>query len=310
MVNTVSIVVPCFNEEANIRRFYNEILSLKIGVELLFVDDGSTDMTWNKIKELEVSHQGVNVVGIRFTKNFGKEAAIEAGLKKCSGELIITIDSDLQHPVELIPQMINLWERNKDIHIVNAVKINRQKESIFRKVLTYIYYSIFKLCTGIKLENHSDFKLIDRTVLNEYLKLKEKNKFYRGLTNWLGFNTIDLEFEPNQRQEGTQSWSTFSLLKYAKNSILSFSYLPLKIISFVGILSIVLSFILMVHTLYQKINGTSAEGFPTIILIQLGMGSVILFSIGILAEYISEIYKEIKSRPTYIVDKEYREKDE
>jgi len=310
MDQPISIVVPCFNEENNINDFFDRVSALNINAELLFIDDGSTDSTWNKINDLLDEFKRVHVVGIRFTKNFGKEAAIEAGLEKCTGDLIVTIDSDLQHPIELIPEMVNLWNRNKDVHIINAVKINRQKESIIMRFMVTVYYALFKLCTGIKLENHSDFKLMDRKVLTAYVALNEKNKFYRGLTNWLGFNAIDLVFEPKLRQEGKKSWSTLSLFKYAKSSILSFSYIPLKVISFLGALSIIFSVVLMVDTIIKKINGSSAEGFPTVILLQLGMGSVLLFSIGILAEYLAEIYKEIKQRPMYIIDKEYREKDE
>lgn len=310
MHQSISIVAPCFNEENNINDFFDRVLALNINAELLFIDDGSTDNTWNKINALFDEFKRVHVVGIRFTKNFGKEAAIEAGLKKSTGDLIITIDSDLQHPVELIPKMINLWHRNQDVHIINAIKISRQKESFIKRFMVTIYYALFKFSTGINLENHSDFKLMDKRVLTAYLSLNEKNKFYRGLTHWLGFNAIDMAFEPEVRHEGEQSWSTLSLFKYAKSSILSFSYIPLKIISVLGALSILFSLILMVDTLIKKINGSSAEGFPTVILLQLGMGSLLLFSIGIVAEYLAEIYKEIKKRPSYIIDKEQRGEDE
>jgi len=171
-----------------------------------------------------------------------------------------------------------------------------------------IYYYLLKKSTGLNLKNHSDFKLIDRVVLDSYLNLKEKNKFYRGLTTWLGFHSLDIKFLPEKRMIGKTSWSIWKLFQYAKSSVLAFSYLPLKFITWLGVVTFVFSIVLTIDTLIKKFNGSSAEGFPTVILLQLGIGSLILFCLGVIADYLSEIYKEIKQRPKFVLSKKIKNK--
>ncbi|VAW49248.1 Glycosyltransferase [hydrothermal vent metagenome] len=303
----VSIIIPCFNEKHNIQIIIKEIIKLNLNkdIEIVFVDDGSEDGSWKEITKARKSIKEINISALKFTRNFGKEAALESGLKHCSGDVIITMDCDLQHPVSLISEMISKWQRNTDIHIINAVKESRQNEGFFKRIMVYMYYFILNISTGLDLKNHSDFKLMDRVVLDEYLKLHENNQFYRGLTQWLGFESLEVKFTPNNRIYDSDSWSLSSLFKYAKGSILSFSYIPLKLITWLGLISFIFSIAITADTVIKKLRGLSAEGFPTVILLQLGIGSLVLFSLGIIGEYLSEIYKEIKNRPTYVLSKKF-----
>jgi dolichol-phosphate mannosyltransferase len=307
---SLSIVIPCNDEEDNVFYILAEIKKLEIGniKEIIFIDDGSKDNTWENIETAKKQNSSINVVGLKLTRNFGKESALAAGLEYSSGELVLTIDCDLQHPVHLIPDMLSLLVRNPDIKIVNATKKKRQHEGVVKSIAVKFYYFILNASTGLDLKNHSDFKLLDRSVVAAYLKLKENNKFYRGLTQWLGFNSLEISFLPNNRRFGKNSWSTLSLFKYAKKSILSFSYLPLKAITWIGLFALIFSIVLTIDTLIKTFSGNSAKGFPTVILLQLGIGSLILISLGVIAEYLAEIYTEIKSRPGYIIDKETKDK--
>ena len=297
----LSLVIPCFNEEKNLDELTSQLIGLNDGrLEIIFVDDGSKDSTWSSILKIKNDNPGI-IKGIKFSKNFGKEAAIEAGLKACTGNIAITLDADLEHPVDTIPKMIALWKNNLDVDIVNAVKVNRQKESFLKKLFIYFYFKVFSFSTGLELKNHTDFKLLDKVVVDKYIHLPENNKFYRGLINWLGFNAINIDITIKDKEDSESGWTVVQLIKYAKNSILSFSDLPLKSITWLGLLLFIFSIGLSIDTLIKAMNGTSAEGFPTVILLILIIGSIIIFSLGILGEYLSEIFNEIKDRPKYVI---------
>lgn len=300
ILEKLSVVIPCKDEEKNLNELYNSICQLNIpSLELILIDDGSVDNTWSEINQISQSSQ-FDVIGLKFTKNFGKEAALEAGLSHCTGNVVITMDADLQHPVNKIPELIRLWENNTDVYIINTVKANRQKESFIKGFFVALYYRFFYLCSGMDIKNHTDYKLLDASVVKEYLLLNESSKFYRGLIHWLGFHSINFPINVIERPGNESSWGLVGLIKYAKRSVLSFSFLPLRTITWLGVLLFLFSLVLGVDTLLKTFNGNSAEGFPTVILLVLGIGSLILFSLGLIGEYLAEIYQEIKSRPKYI----------
>ncbi len=300
-IGLLSLVIPCYNEAENVAVLFEQLLDLNLPEnEVIFVDDGSIDNTWQQISAL-LSTTQTQVKAVKFTKNFGKEAAIEAGLSNSTGDVVITLDADMEHPVASIPEMIDLWEQNPDVHVVNAIKTTRQKESLIKKVLTYLYFKLFSLSSGVDLTNHTDFKLLDRAVVDGYLSLPERGKFYRGLVVWLGFTSIEIGITVNDQPKSQSSWKISQLFKYAKSSILSFSVIPLRMISWLGLSLFIFSVILTIDTLIKTFSGSSAEGFPTVILLILGVGSVIIFSLGIIGEYLAEIYSELKGRPQYIL---------
>lgn len=296
----LSLVIPCHNEAQNLRELMASLHEIQATIdEVIFVDDGSSDNTWQVIKELS-EHSSIHISALRFTKNFGKEAALEAGLEAARGDVVITLDADLEHPVNQIDDMMALWQSEEGLMIVNAVKLNRQKESWFKRLFTELYFKLFNLSAGVDLRNQTDFKLLDRQVVDQYLKLKEKNKFYRGLVHWSGHQSRDLPIELNQRPHNTSSWRMSLLFSYAKSSIISFSELPLRMITWFGTGLFIFSVIMAIDTLIKTARGESAEGFPTVILLILGIGSIIIISLGIIGEYLAVIYKELKSRPRYL----------
>ncbi|WP_154222857.1 glycosyltransferase family 2 protein [Marinicella rhabdoformis] len=312
VLDKLSIVIPCLNEEKNLAELHDELIGINNGkIEIIYIDDGSKDKTWEVIEEL-IENSSVQVKGIRFTKNFGKEAAIESGFNVCTGDAVVTLDADLQHPVDTIPKMIEFWKNNKDVYIINALKETRQTEPFIKSALIHLYYKVFSFSCGMNLKNHTDFKFLDICVVKQYINLPEKNKFYRGLVNWLGYNSMNINIKINERPGNKTSWGNLQLIKYAKNTILSFSDLPLKSITWLGLFLFFFSLVMTIDTLVKKINGSSAEGFPTVILLILGIGSVIIFSLGLIGEYLAEIFNEIKARPRFVLsnkkESDYKDK--
>lgn len=296
----VSLVVPVFNEEEMVAANLQAILSAAEGesyiLELIVVDDGSKDGTLKQVEQLQGEEPRIKLVS--FTRNFGKEAAVYAGLEAASGACSIVLDSDLQHPPQLIPRMIALWQEG--FHVVEGVKSNRGEEKKSNRFFANLFYNLFFKSTGLDLKNHSDFKLLDRRVIQEYLKLPEKERFFRGLIQWLNYPTATLPFEVADRVGGQSQWSQIKLAKYAINNITSFSSLPLRLIGVVGALTLFLGVVVGVISLMQKLFGQALDGFTTVNLLIIIMGGAILFSLGILGHYISKIYNELKCRPFYI----------
>lgn len=301
MGKMVSIVIPAYNEEGMIRtttETVRKILS-EAGIphEILFVNDGSVDSTWEKIKK--VSSEYREVCGICFSRNFGKEAAIFAGMYYAKGDCCVVIDCDLQHPPEKIVEMYRLWEQGYEI--VEAVKTDRGKESFAHRVSAECFYRLISKATDIDMSRASDFKLLDKKAVNVLLNMKEKNAFFRALSSWIGFKTAQVEFEVQERTVGESKWSTKSLIRYAISNITSFSTAPMQIVTVLGMVMLCASLVLGITALYQKIAGIALGGFTTVIIIQLFTGSIIMISLGIIGYYISKIYEEIKGRPKYIV---------
>ncbi len=300
----LSVVVPAFNEELMITKtakIISEILRQKsIVYEMIFVNDGSSDKTWDKI--VEVSKTNSHIKGVNFSRNFGKEAAIFAGLEKAKGECCVVIDCDLQHPPQKIVDMYHLWEEGYEI--VEAIKLDRGKESFLHTTSAKCFYNIISKVTGIDMSRASDFKLLDRKAVLVLLNMKEKNTFFRALSSWVGFRSTQIEFKVQERTVGESKWSTWSLIKYAISNISSFSAAPMQIVTMLGVIMLLSSVLVGSVSLYQKIIGVALNGFTTVILLQLFIGSIIMISLGVIGYYISKIYEEVKGRPRYIVSEE------
>lgn len=300
-MSLLSIVLPAYNEEQNIgnaAKVLSEILEKQgIDYELVFVSDGSRDRTYEEVKRVVAENS--HVKGAEFSRNFGKEAAIFAGLELATGDAVIVMDCDLQHPPSVIPQMWELWKNG--VEIVEGIKSNRGKESFFYKISAGLFYKVMSKLIKMDMNASSDFKLLDRKVVNVLLELPERNTFFRALTFWTGFRTETLEYEVQERQFGESKWSFFSLFRYAILNATSFSTLPLQLVTGAGIVSLLFSVILAIQTFVKYLLGTAEEGFPTVILLILIMGGFIMLSLGIIGHYIARIYEEVKGRPKYII---------
>ena len=300
----ISIIIPAFNEEksieSTIRKIYQVLSTIHQDVEIIVVDDGSLDRTFEIISDLHKEFQNLKV--LQFSRNFGKEAAILAGLKAARGEAVITIDADLQHPPTLIPQMIEMWRNGSKV--VHAVKRNRDNDNIFIRWRAAAYNNLLVWLGGVDLRNSSDFKLLDRIAVNVIVKeLREHKRFYRGLARWLGFQQESVFFDIASRDSGESKWSIRSLIGLAITGIISFSGMPLRVVSVMGFLTLILAFFVTADTLWSWFRGTAVSGFATIVITLLLIGSFIMISLGILGEYVAKIYEEIKGRPNYLINK-------
>lgn len=297
----LTVVLPSYNEEKSISRAAKTVGDIlraaQISHELLFVDDGSKDRTW---PEIEKAAQEVPCVrGVRFSRNFGKEAAIFAGLAQAKGDCVVVMDCDLQHPPEKVVEMYRLWQNG--VQVVEGVKSDRGKESALHSLFAKGFYAIISRATRIDMSRASDFKLLDRRAVDTLLAMREKNAFFRALSSWIGFETAQVEFEVQPRLEGESKWSFLSLVRYAITNIVSFTTAPLQLVTLLGAGVFVASVVLGVWSLWQKLTGQALEGFTTVILLQLMIGSALMFCLGIIGYYIAKIYEEIKDRPRYIL---------
>lgn len=298
----ISLVIPVYNEgnliKNSIAIIDEQIKKVTSQYEIIIIDDGSSDNTWIELSEL--NRQIPNVACIKLSRNFGKEYALSAGIEQAKGKAVIIMDADLQHPPSLLSEMIQIW-RDQNVSIVECVKRDRGKESIRNKVGAKVFYRLLKALTGYNLQGASDFKLLDRKVVQAWTQMPEKNLFFRGMTAWVGFKRVSLEFDVAERADGQTKWSLVKLIKLSLSAIVSFTSLPLRLVSIIGIVFFIAAIILGVQTLYHKLNGTAVTGFTTVILLQLIIGSVVMTSLGIIGEYISAIYNEVKGRPRYII---------
>ncbi len=302
-MDKISLIVPCYNEETNIRPFYDEILRVFENIkqdadfELMFVNDGSKD---NTIKEIEkLNKDDKRVKGLSFARNFGKEAALFAGIRNVSGDCSVILDADLQHPPAIIPEMYKKWKEG--FQVIEGVKSDRGKESIIHKLFTKIFYGMISKAVGMDMKNSSDYKLLDKAVINELAKLTERNTFFRALSFWVGFSKTTVYYEVAKRNSGDSKWSTKSLIKYAINNVICFSYTPLNIVTCCGVIFTLFSLAFGIDALISFVNGKAASGFPTLLFItSLGFG-LIMICLGIIGVYIAQIYDEIKGRPQYII---------
>ena len=300
----LSVIIPSYNEEKMIRKSAEALASVlenaKIDYELIFVDDGSADATWKEI--CSAAKQNKNIRGIHFSRNFGKEAAMFAGLEKVYGDAAVIIDCDLQHPPEKIPEMYRLWEEGYEV--VEGIKSSRGDEASSHRAAAKAFYKMISKATGLDMTDASDFKLLDRKVVDAINQMPEKNAFFRALSFWVGFKKAEVTYDVQPRTEGESKWSTSQLVKYAINNLASFTSVPLHIITVLGVVMLIVSIVFSLITLIQKIAGTAAPGFTTVIILLLFVSSIIMISLGIIAYYIGKMYEEIKGRPRYIISEE------
>ncbi|MBQ9664529.1 MAG: glycosyltransferase family 2 protein [Oscillospiraceae bacterium] len=301
----LSVILPSYNEEKMIpvaAATLTEILDgAAIPFELLFVNDGSRDGTWAEI--CAARERDPRVCGVCFSRNFGKEAAMFAGLEKAKGDCCVVIDCDLQHPPEKIVEMYRLWEQGYEV--VEGIKHDRGQESGFHRFAANSFYGLISRATGIDMASSSDFKLLDRKVVDTLNAMPERNVFFRALSFWVGFKKTEVTYDVRERTVGESKWSTRSLIRYAITNIGSFSSLPLHLVTVMGIITLVISIVFSIVALVQKLTGVALGGFTTVIILLLFIGSLVMISLGIIGYYIARIYDEIKGRPRYIIE-EYR----
>ncbi len=304
----LSVIIPAFNEEKLIREAYDAISEIlkneHIENEIIFVDDGSSDRTYEQIRILADTEK--NICGIHFSRNFGKEAAISAGLAKSSGDCAVVIDCDLQHPPEKIAEMYHLWERGYEI--VEGIKSERGNESKLHSFAAKTFYSIISKIVGFDMSNASDFKLLDRKVIDILNKIPERKGFFRAISYWVGFKKTSVEFEVKKRVCGTSKWTTKGLIKYALSNISAYSAAPMQLVTFLGVAMLCVACVFGIWALIDKISGRALEGITTVIIITIFIGSIMMISMGIIGYYVARIYEEIKGRPKYIVSAECESK--
>ena len=302
-MSRLSVVLPAYNEEqmlAKTCRTLKKILDLaEINYELVIVDDGSTDQTWKIIEE--TAEKDRNVTGVHFSRNFGKEAAIVAGLAQASGNAVAVMDCDLQHPPEVLVKMYRLWEQGYEV--VEGIKKSRGTETVFHRKSAGFFYRIMSRATGFNMENASDFKLLDRKAVESVLSMPERSMFFRATSSWVGFKSTSVLFEVQEREAGESKWSTGSLIRYAFRNIVAFTTLPLQFVTIGAGGCFICSLLLLIYSLVRYYTGQAVEGYTTLLIVMLFIGSAVMMSLGIIGYYIARIYEEVKRRPRYIVSR-------
>ena len=299
----LSVILPSYNEEKMIAEATARLAGILGGAgidyELLFVDDGSKDGTWSEIRRCaaEDSH----VVGVHFSRNFGKESAMFAGLEQAKGDCVVVIDCDLQHPPEKIVEMYRLWEEGYEV--VEGIKEDRGEESGFHRFAANSFYGLISRATGMDMASSSDFKLLDRKVVDTLNSLPERAVFFRALSFWVGYKKAEVRYCVQERTVGESKWSTRSLIRYAITNIASFSSAPLHVVTVLGIVTMVVAVVFGLISLVQKIMGVAQPGFTTVILLLLLIGSFLMISLGIIGYYLARIYDEVKGRPRYVISR-------
>ena len=307
----ISILIPCFNEEQSLPLLYPELVKLMDANaayewELLFVNDGSVDGTLDLLRRYCEQDSRVNYVSL--SRNFGKEAAMLAGFDNVTGDCMVIIDADLQDPPELIPEMIRWWEQGyEDVY---AKRKTRGRESWLRKCLSMLFYRMLQQSSRFDvLKNVGDFRLLDRRCINALKRMRESERYTKGMFSWIGFKKKEIEFDRGDRQAGKSAWNYRQLFSLAIDGITSFSSLPLRISTIAGFFISLLAFIyMMVVFVRALIWGNPVQGYPSLLVIILFLGGIQLLSLGIIGEYIGRIYNETKNRPDYIVDERNNEK--
>ncbi len=308
-MRTICLIIPVFNEATGLQHNLDKILRQletlpeTVSINLLIVDDGSTDSTPGIVQELCETRDDISLLVLN--RNFGKEAAMMAGLDHAAVvancDAVVVMDSDLQHPPALLPKMIELWLGGADV--VEAVKTSRETRTGLYRYFANMFYRVFDALTGQDLRNHSDYKLLDRKVVEAYCSLPERTRFFRGLVGWMQFPAAQVPFEEPAREAGESKWGAWRLLTLSWQSISSFTALPLQLVTLLGGVTFLVSLIFGAKALYDKMSGQALDGFTTVILLLLIIGSVLMFSLGLLGSYVARIYDEIKARPHYLLDK-------
>ncbi|MDE5604401.1 MAG: glycosyltransferase family 2 protein [Eubacterium sp.] len=310
----LSLIVPCYNEEGNVEKFFSETNKAFNGrdfeYEFVFVNDGSRDQTGGCLKKLYAENKDKMQV-LSFSRNFGKEAAIYAGLKAAKGDMVCLIDADLQQRPEVVLQMLDTMNGNEELDCVTAYQENR-KESKMMISLKNAFYKIINKITEVNFVNGaSDFRLMKRNMVDAVLEMTEYHRFSKGIFSWVGFNTEYIPYNVEERESGKSKWSAGKLFKYAVDGIVSFSTLPLKLSTYVGFASAIISLIYLIVVVIQKLAfGINVPGYATIVVLVLFLGGLQLFSLGILGEYVSKIFVQVKNRPIYVLKEHLGKADE
>ncbi|MCL2204892.1 MAG: glycosyltransferase [Defluviitaleaceae bacterium] len=299
----LSVVVPAYNEGPALAeaagQFRLALEASDIAYELIFVDDGSEDDTWTQIMGL--AREDERVAGVKLSKNFGKEGAILAGLAHARGKACALIDCDLQHPPEMLAQMYHIW-RAGGTDIVEGIKNSRGKEPILYTFFSNLFYFLIGRTGNVQLKNASDFQLLDRRVVDIIINLPERQRFFRALSSWVGFNRKQVRYDVKPRLSGKSKFTGIRSTQYALNNIASFSSAPLQVVTITGVIFLLFFLGLGIHTFARWLTGTAVEGFTTVILLLLIIGAMLMISLGVIGFYVGKIYEELKGRPAYLVE--------
>lgn len=301
----ISCVVPVFNEAAVLEFFIPQLQTILTTItnhyEIIMIDDGSQDQTLEKILQLRTD-QKLKILSL--SRNFGKEIALTAGIEHASGEVLIILDADLQHPLEMIPKFLQYWAKGYDM--VYGTRQDREAESILKRYFARLFYWLMRKITNIDIPNNAgDFRLMDRKVVTALKQFPERTRFMKGLYAWVGFQRIGLPFEVQQRFAGKSSWGFAKLVELAVTGITSFSTIPLRVWGVIGLIISVLALIYAIYIVTTTLLfGTDLPGFPTLAAAILFFGGIQLLSIGILGEYIARIFTEVKQRPQYLIKRQ------
>lgn len=299
----MSIVIPVFNEAGNIEQMRSELIPvlerLDVEWEVIFCDDGSEDATWQIINVLHKNDERIK--GIRFSRNFGHQYALFAGMQHACGEIIITMDGDLQHPPKLIPEMLERWRAGDKI--VHTVRVYTNKQSVLKRVFSSFFYGLFTFLSGVKIESGmADFRLLDRQVLDELLQFKEEGLFLRGIVHWVGYQSSKLDFQCGERFSGQGKYSLKKMLKLAWTGITSFSIVPLRVSIVIGVLTSMLAFSEMLYAIYAKLfTDTAVPGWASGVAVISFLFGILFILLGVLGEYIGRILIESRSRPRFLI---------
>ena len=312
----LSLIVPCYNEEGNVENFFNEVNKVFnenniSDYEFVFVNDGSSDKTFKKLQSLYENNKEMHHLKIlSFSRNFGKESAIYAGLTKATGEFVCLIDADLQQRPEVVVEMLKHMENDEELDCVTAYQKKRKENKIISCVKSLFYKIINKVSDVEFVNGASDFRLFKRQMVHAILQMTEFHRFSKGLFSYVGFNTKYIPYQVAERENGESKWNFKSLFKYALEGIFSFSTVPLKLATFIGFIFSFCSILYLLVVLIQKLSfGIDVPGYATIVILVLFLGGIQLFSLGLLGEYIAKMYVQVKNRPIYIL-KDYLNNDD
>ncbi|GIF02944.1 glycosyltransferase family 2 protein [Actinoplanes siamensis] len=295
----ISVVAPVYNEGPGVERFAERMAEVLDGhdYELILIDDGSADDSWSRIASLALLDPRVR--GLRLSRNFGKEAALLAGLEQAAGDATVVIDADLQHPPSAIPEMIRRWRAGAQV--VEAVKRNRTGQSLSSRLGARVFNRAFTRLTQVDLVDATDFRLLARPALEALLRMPEHSSFFRGTSSWIGFTRETVEVDIEHREGGASRWTARALFRLAVNGLTSFTSAPLHLVTLVGLTFAAFSVVLGVQTLVRWVQGHSVAGFPTVILLLLVTGTFVLLGLGVIGEYLARIHEEVRGRPRYLI---------
>lgn len=305
----LSVIVPCYNEEENVRDFYDELCKnvdffreKQIEFEVIYVDDGSRDQTVSEVKKLHAEDGRVRLIS--FSRNFGKEAAIYAGLQKCRGDLVVLMDADLQDPPSLLPEMYSYIEEGYDS--VATRRVTRKGEPVIRSFFARMFYKLMNRISRTEIvDGARDYRLMTRQVVDAIMSMPEYNRFTKGIFGWVGYETKWLEYENIERRKGETKWSFWKLFLYSIEGIIAFSTVPLTIASVAGVFFCLVAFVIIIVTIVRKLLfGDPTSGWPSLVCIIMMVSGVQLFCLGIVGQYLSKTYMEVKRRPIYLVREE------